>query len=186
MTTRADGLDELLRLDNLLCFALHAASRAFDSVYRPLLRDAGITYPQYLVMLTLWEHRELTVKELGRLLRLDSGTLSPLLKRLEAAGYVERRRGTEDERSVTVTPTAAGEVLREKARAVAGGIASATGLEWAEASELRGRLNNLIAALDAAAATQERSNTVATQERSNTVATQERSNTVATQERSNA
>jgi DNA-binding MarR family transcriptional regulator len=167
MTTRADGLDELLRLDNLLCFALHAASRAFDSVYRPLLRDAGITYPQYLVMLTLWEHRELTVKELGRLLRLDSGTLSPLLKRLEAAGYVERRRGTEDERSVTVTPTAAGEVLREKARAVAGGIASATGLEWAEASELRGRLNNLIAALDTAAATQERSSTAATQERSN-------------------
>lgn len=152
MTTTAD---ELLRLDNLLCFALHAASRAFDSVYRPLLRDAGITYPQYLVMLTLWEHGELTVKELGRLLRLDSGTLSPLLKRLEAAGYVARRRGTEDERSVTVTTTEAGKELREKARSVAVDIASAIGLNWAEATELRGQLNGLIVALDAAAAGQE-------------------------------
>jgi DNA-binding MarR family transcriptional regulator len=134
----------------MLCFALHAASRAFDNVYRPLLRDAGITYPQYLVMLTLWEHSELTVKELGLILRLDSGTLSPLLKRLEAAGYVERRRSTKDERSVTVTPTEAGEALREKARVVARGILDATRLDVTEATELRGRLNDLIVALDAA------------------------------------
>ena len=147
--------DAALQLDNLLCFALHAASRAFDTVYRPLLRDAGITYPQYLVMLALWEHGELSVKELGRLLRLDSGTLSPLLKRLEAAGYVERRRSTEDERSVTVTPTEAGEVLREKARVVAGGIVSATGLSRAEVSDLRGRLNQLMVTLDAAAEAQQ-------------------------------
>jgi DNA-binding MarR family transcriptional regulator len=109
-------------------------------------------------MLTLWEHGELTVKELGRLLRLDSGTLSPLLKRLEAAGYVARRRGTEDERSVTVTATEAGEVLHEKVRAVAARIASTTGLEWAEAAELRGRLNNLIVALDAAVAGRDQGN----------------------------
>jgi MarR family transcriptional regulator, organic hydroperoxide resistance regulator len=147
MTTTAE---DALRLDNMLCFALHAASRAFDSVYRPLLRDAGITYPQYLVMLTLWEHGELTVKELGLILRLDSGTLSPLLKRLEAAGYVERRRSADDERSVTVKATGEGEVLREKARVVARGILDATGLDRGEAAELRGRLDELIVALDAA------------------------------------
>ena len=146
--------DAMLQLDNQLCFALHAASRAFDSVYRPLLKDAGITYPQYLAMLALWEHGELSVKELGRLLRLDSGTLSPLLKRLEAAGYVERRRSSEDERSVTVRPTQAGEVLREKARCVAQGIAGATGLTRAEVADLRGRLNDLIVVLDAAAEAQ--------------------------------
>lgn len=148
--------DAALQLDNQLCFALHAASRAFDNVYRPLLRDTGITYPQYLAMLALWEHEELTVKELGLALRLDSGTLSPLLKRLEAAGYVERRRSAADERSVTVRPTEAGRQLREKARTVARGIASATGLARADVADLRRRLNELIVTLDAAAEAQPR------------------------------
>jgi DNA-binding MarR family transcriptional regulator len=142
--------DVALKLDDMLCFALHAASRAFDSAYRPLLKAAGLTYPQYLAMLALWERGELTVKELGQVLRLDSGTLSPLLKRLEAAGYVERRRSRADERSVTVTATEAGEALQEKAHTVAQRVAVATGLDPAEATELRSRLKSLITMLDAA------------------------------------
>ena len=90
----------LLRLDRQICFSLHAASRAFDGVYRGMLKDLGLTYPQYLVMLVLWEHGELPVKKLGEHLRLDSGTLSPLLKRLETAGLVRRERSARDERSV--------------------------------------------------------------------------------------
>src|ERR1700727_2616158 len=108
MSTSESSVNPAMRLDAQLCFAVHAASRAFDSVYRVTLREAGLTYPQYLVLLALWEHQELSVKELGRKLRLDSGTLSPLLKRMEAAGWVERRRDPADERSVMVRPTEAG------------------------------------------------------------------------------
>src|SRR3954469_3167698 len=95
--------EDYLRLDLQLCFSLHAASRAFGGVYRTLLKDLGLTYPQYLVMLVLWEEPErgaVPVKRLGERLRLDSGTLSPLLKRLEANGLVRRERSTRDERSV--------------------------------------------------------------------------------------
>ena len=95
-----------------------AASRAFGSVYRHVLKDLDLTYPQYLVMLVLGENGPLPVKELGTLLRLDSGTLSPLIKRLETAGYVRRERGTQDERSVTVHPTETGAALRDKALSV--------------------------------------------------------------------
>src|SRR3954451_4729216 len=84
--------EEFLRLDNQICFSLHAASRAFGSVYRVALKELGLTYPQYLVMLVLWEHGDLPVKRIGEYLRLDSGTLSPLLKRLEAGGLVRRER----------------------------------------------------------------------------------------------
>lgn len=153
MTETADSaLDRALRLDDQLCFAVHAASRAFDGVYRVVLRESGLTYPQYLVMLVLWEHGEVTVKELGRRLRLDSGTLSPLLKRLEAAGWVRRRRGAADERSVVVSPTEAGARLRAGVGHIPAGNASATGLSAAEAGELRERLRTLTASLDAAAA----------------------------------
>ena len=92
--------DDFLRLDQQICFSLNAASRAFGGVYRVVLKDLGLTYPQYLVMLVLWEHGELPVKKLGEHLRLDSGTLSPLLKRLEATGLVRRERSARDERSV--------------------------------------------------------------------------------------
>lgn len=102
MTTPAT---DWLRLDQQICFSLNAASRAFNGVYRVVLKDLGLTYPQYLVMLVLWEHGELPVKKLGEHLRLDSGTLSPLLKRLEAAGLVRRERSVRDERSVRVRPT---------------------------------------------------------------------------------
>lgn len=112
---------ELLRLDHQVCFSLHAASRAFGGVYRDALKGLGLTYPQYLVMLVLWEHGSQPVKTIGERLRLDSGTLSPLLKRLESAGLVRRERSTEDERSVTIHLTPAGDELREQALPVPAG-----------------------------------------------------------------
>ncbi|GGS65388.1 MarR family transcriptional regulator [Streptomyces griseoviridis] len=141
-----------LRLDQQICFSLNAASRAFGGVYRVVLKDLGLTYPQYLVMLVLWEDGELPVKRLGERLRLDSGTLSPLLKRLEAAGLVRRERSARDERSVQVRPTEEGLALRERAVEVPRRIAAATGFELAEIEELRARLDRLTSALDRAAA----------------------------------
>ena len=142
---------EFLRLDRQICFSLHAASRAFNGAYRVLLKDLGLTYPQYLVMLVLWEHGELPVKALGEHLRLVSGTLSPLLKRLEAAGFVRRERSATDERSVLVQLTEAGAELRSHALRVPRRIAGATGFDLEEIRELRGRLDRLTAALDDAA-----------------------------------
>ncbi|MGW0533441.1 MarR family winged helix-turn-helix transcriptional regulator [Streptomyces sp. NPDC003032] len=147
-----DEDDDFLRLDSQICFSLHAAARAFNGVYRAALKDLGLTYPQYLVMLVLWEHGELPVKKIGERLRLDSGTLSPLLKRLEAAGHVERRRSVEDERSVGVRLTGQGAALRERALAVPRAIATSTGLSLDEVRDLRARLNALTAALDGAEA----------------------------------
>ena len=95
----ATSAEDFLRLDQQICFSLNAASRAFNGVYRVVLKDLGLTYPQYLVMLVLWEHGPLPVKKVGEHLRLDSGTLSPLLKRLETAGLVRRERSARDERS---------------------------------------------------------------------------------------
>lgn len=139
-----------LRLDRQICFSLNAASRAFNGVYRVLLKDLGLTYPQYLVMLVLWERGALPVKQLGAHLRLDSGTLSPLLKRLEGAGLVRRERNASDERSVRVTLTGEGTALRERALEVPRRIAAATGTDPAEIGELRDRLDRLTGALDAA------------------------------------
>ncbi|MET9844877.1 MarR family winged helix-turn-helix transcriptional regulator [Streptomyces ossamyceticus] len=143
--------EEFLRLDRQICFSLHAASRAFNGVYRVVLKELGITYPQYLVMLVLWEQGELPVKKLGEYLRLDSGTLSPLLKRLEAAGLVRRERSTRDERSVEVRLTEEGTALRERALAVPRRIVSATTFDVDEIRDLRDRLDRLTAALDEAA-----------------------------------
>ncbi|MFG2874788.1 MarR family winged helix-turn-helix transcriptional regulator [Streptomyces sp. NPDC048337] len=141
---------DFLRLDGQICFALNAASRAFGGLYRVILKDLGLTYPQYLVMLVLWEHGELPVKEIGQHLRLDSGTLSPLLKRLEAAGLVRRERSTADERSVHAHLTEEGAALRARAVEVPRRIATATGFDLAEILDLQARLNRLTAALDAA------------------------------------
>jgi DNA-binding MarR family transcriptional regulator len=151
--TPAPAVDpaNLLRLDQQICFSLHAASRALNGVYRVLLKDLGLTYPQYLVLMVLWEHGELPVKELGSHLRLDSGTLSPLLKRLEAAGLVRRERSTRDERSVEVRLTEEGQALRRRALDVPRRIASVTGLELDELRDLRTRLDRLTTALDEAA-----------------------------------
>ncbi|MCZ0988904.1 MarR family winged helix-turn-helix transcriptional regulator [Streptomyces diastatochromogenes] len=140
-----------LRLDRQICFSLHAASRAFNSVYRVILKDLGLTYPQYLVMLVLWEQGDLPVKKLGEHLRLDSGTLSPLVKRLEGAGLVRRERSVQDERSVQVRLTEEGVALRERALEVPRRIVTATGFELAEIGELRERLDQLTSTLDAAA-----------------------------------
>ncbi|MCW2876835.1 MAG: organic hydroperoxide resistance transcriptional regulator [Sphaerisporangium sp.] len=146
--------DELLRLDNQVCFAVHAASRALDGIYRRELRHLGVTYPQYLVMLVLWEQQPgaapLTVKELGAALRLDSGTLSPLLKRLEAAGLVRRDRDTRDERSVLVRLTPKGAALRGRAGQVPARVFAATGLDDRELDHLRQVLDRVTTALDTA------------------------------------
>ncbi|MFH8489603.1 MarR family winged helix-turn-helix transcriptional regulator [Streptomyces longisporoflavus] len=142
---------ELLRLDHQVCFSLHAASRAFGGVYRDALKDLGLTYPQYLVMLVLWEDGPRPVKAIGERLRLDSGTLSPLLKRLEAAGLVRRERSAADERSVTVHLTDDGAELRERALAVPRRILEATGMTVEEVLALQGLLGRLTGALDRAA-----------------------------------
>ena len=131
----------------LLCFGLHAASRAMTAVYRPLLEEIGLTYPQYLVMLLLWEAEPRLVKELGRTLELDSGTLSPLIKRLETAGLVRRERRATDERAVEVTLTPEGRALQERARHIPRAIERATNLSNEEIEDLRGRLDDLRASL---------------------------------------
>ncbi len=110
--------DDLLKLDNQLCFAVYSASLAMTRLYKPLLEKLGLTYPQYLVLLVLWEREGLTVSELGERLSLDSGTLTPLLKRLEAHGLVARIRDLADERRVHVSLTAAGRRLKARAAQV--------------------------------------------------------------------
>ncbi|MFF5984535.1 MarR family winged helix-turn-helix transcriptional regulator [Streptomyces olindensis] len=132
--------DGPLLLDQQLCFALYAAQRAVTAAYRPLLDDLGLTYPQYLVLLVLWERGETTVKDLAAALRLDYGTVSPLLKRLEAAGLLRRERSARDERSVLVAVTGRGEELRERAGRVPGALLAATGLDEPEAVRLRQEL----------------------------------------------
>ena len=113
-TARSDGLT----LDSQLCFSLYSASLAMNKLYRGLLAELGLTYPQYLVMIVLWEQGTLHVQEIGERLYLDSATLTPLLKRLEKAGLVKRQRATDDERRVLVSVTAAGRALKGRAQAV--------------------------------------------------------------------
>ena len=115
------------RLDEQLCFAVYQTGHAFTRLYRSILADLGLTYPQYLVMLVLWECDGLSVKAAGERLSLDSGTLTPLLKRLEAAGLIRRERSREDERQVLLHLTAAGEALREKGGCVPSAMGQAIG-----------------------------------------------------------
>jgi DNA-binding MarR family transcriptional regulator len=126
MPSRSLPADRALLLDNQLCFALYSASLAMTKLYKPLLDELGLTYPQYLVMLVLWEGDGLMVSELGQRLSLDSGTLTPLLKRLEAAGLVSRMRAAEDERRVHIHLTAAGRKLRTRAAKVPGCVLAAS------------------------------------------------------------
>ena len=130
-------------LDDQLCFALYAASRAVTSVYRPLLDDLGLTYPQYLVMLALWERDGVAVSELGKRLFLDSGTLTPLLKRLERAGLIARMRATDDERRVLVTLTAAGRKLKAGAQKVPACLLEASECSLAEITQLTRHIKDL-------------------------------------------
>ena len=128
-------------LEDQLCFALYAASRALTARYRPLLDAIGLTYPQYLVMMLLWEEDNQTVGQLGARLSLDSGTLSPLLKRLTTAGLVTRHRRVEDERSVAIALTDAGRALRDKADAISEEIICALDLDRDEFRDLKAKLN---------------------------------------------
>ncbi|MBV2366314.1 MarR family winged helix-turn-helix transcriptional regulator [Streptomonospora nanhaiensis] len=146
------GTADALRHDRQLCFAVYAASRALTGLYRELLAEVGLTYPQYLVLLVLWERGTLSVKELGTALRLDSGTLSPLLRRMEEAGLVRRRREAADDRVVLVSATPEGAALRARVRGVPGRVLEATGMTAAEAAELRTALDRLTGSAGAAAA----------------------------------
>ena len=142
-TTRVPRAKGSLLLDDQLCFALYAASRAVTQRYRPLLEKLGLTYPQYLVMLVLWEQGATTVKELADELQLDYGTLSPLLKRLAAAGFVERQRRSEDERSVEITLTQQGQMLKRKAAHIPQLIVDAYKLDAYDFASLRNNLREL-------------------------------------------
>ncbi|MBC7681609.1 MAG: MarR family transcriptional regulator [Ferruginibacter sp.] len=126
MPTPSFTADQSLQLDNQLCFALYSASLAMTKLYKPLLKTLGMTYPQYLAMLVLWERDGLMVSELGDRLSLDSGTLTPLLKRMEVAGWISRQRDVQDERRVFITLTPAGRSLKTEAAKVPPCILSAT------------------------------------------------------------
>ena len=134
---------QALLLDNQLCFALYSASLAMTKLYKPMLDELGLTYPQYLAMLVLWEQDGLAVSELGRRLSLDSGTLTPLLKRLEAAGLVARIRAVEDERRVHITLTAAGRKLKARAQKVPGCILDAAQCSIPELVQLTRQIQQL-------------------------------------------
>ncbi|MFE9744395.1 MarR family winged helix-turn-helix transcriptional regulator [Saccharothrix saharensis] len=135
--------DFSLELDDQLCFALYAASRAVTARYRPLLDDLGLTYPQYLVMLVLWERDAVPVKDVAAALQLDYGTLSPLLKRLEAGGLIRRERRPDDERSVRLVLTEQGEELRERAKDVPPAMGEAMNLDEEDTARLRALLRTL-------------------------------------------
>ena len=151
MPRKPPTAEQWLRLDNQICFAVYSATHAFNRVYKPLLDRLGVTYPQYLVMLVLWERDGVAVKEIGERLHLDSGTLTPLLKRLEQAGLIKRTRSSEDERRVLIDLTAPGQALKDKARAVPPSILAASQCSVAELTAvkdeivaLRDRLNALV------------------------------------------
>jgi MarR family transcriptional regulator, organic hydroperoxide resistance regulator len=135
--------NKALLLDNQLCFALYSTSLAMTKLYKPLLDELGLTYPQYLVMLVLWERDGLMVSELGERLFLDSGTLTPLLKRLESAGLIARIRAVEDERRVHITLSAAGRRLKAKAQKVPGCVLSASQCSIPELVQLTTQIRNL-------------------------------------------
>jgi DNA-binding MarR family transcriptional regulator len=137
------NMTEHLTLDEQICFPLYAASRAMTAVYRPRLEHLGLTYPQYLVMLALWERDNRSVGDLGDALALDSGTLSPLLKRLEAAGLVARQRSAADERRVDIQLTERGCALRTEAREIPARMAEAAGLSTDELVALRETLRRM-------------------------------------------
>ena len=145
----ATSTDQLL-LDEQLCFLVYRLHRGITDLYRPLLADLGLTYPQYLVMLVLWEQSPTTVGQLGARLHLDSGTLSPLLKRLESAGFVTRTRSTDDERSVDINLTPAGRRLRARASHVPSAVARCFADSNDSADTVRAQLTSLLHQVDTA------------------------------------
>lgn len=146
MSTHQDDKKALgapLSLDSQLCFALYSANLAMHKLYRQLLTQLNITYPQYLVMLVLWERDDVTVSDIGERLFLDSATLTPLLKRLEAAGLVLRQRSRQDERQVVVTLTSQGRALREKALNIPEAVFCAAECDVATLEDMKTQLNRL-------------------------------------------
>jgi len=142
---RKQTAESQLRLDNQICFAIYSTAHAFNRVYKPLLDRLGLTYPQYLAMLVLWERDGVPVKDIGERLFLDSGTLTPLLKRLEAAHLIKRTRSTEDERQVLIALTPQGRALQEKAGSVPSSILAASACSVAELSAMK---NDIVALRD--------------------------------------
>jgi DNA-binding MarR family transcriptional regulator len=152
--TSGNAQDSLLKLENFLCFAIYSTANAVTRAYQPRLAKLGLTYPQYLVMVVLWERENQMVKSIGDKLSLDSGTLTPLLKRLESAGLITRRRDTIDERQVLISLTDEGRAMRKQAEAVPLAMGKAFGCTLDEAKGLRVELltmrDNLIASIDEA------------------------------------
>jgi len=138
--------DDLLALENQVCFGLAVAARSVIALYRPVLEPLSLTHPQYLVMLALWERDPRSLKDLSETLQLEPATLSPLLKRLEAVGYVERKRSTADERSLEVTLTPEGRALRAEAESIPHRIVERLGLPMADLENLRSSLHAIISA----------------------------------------
>ncbi|GJE41148.1 MarR family winged helix-turn-helix transcriptional regulator [Methylobacterium soli] len=146
---KAGSLTDPLLLDNQLCYALYAAAHRMTKSYRPMLERIGLTYPQYLVLLVLWETDGVTVSEIGRRLRLDSGTLTPVLKRLESAGLLVRSRRQSDEREVEIGLTPRGQSLKAEAAGVRQSVMCQLNLTEPEVQAMRADLNHLIENLSA-------------------------------------
>jgi DNA-binding MarR family transcriptional regulator len=140
--------DPSMLLDNQICFLVYRLNRGISDQYRPILNELGITYPQYLVMLVLWEAEPMTVGQIGARLHLDSGTLSPLLKRLESAGLIERNRARHDERTVLVGLTKGGRALREKARSATADLEGCLADSRQDARALHALMSSLVARID--------------------------------------
>ncbi len=148
--SRHDNTAVTARLDDFLCFSIYAAEHAFSRTYKPMLAELGLTYPQYLVMTLLWEEDDQSVGQLGAKLSLESSTLTPLLKRLEAEGRLTRHRDKQDERVVRVKLTSAGDKLRERAAKIPACILSATGMSLDELGKLREQIIQLTKRLEEA------------------------------------
>ncbi|PHV10132.1 MarR family winged helix-turn-helix transcriptional regulator [Chitinimonas sp. BJB300] len=151
-SANVSATSDWMRLDAQLCFRLYAASRTVTRCYQPLLADLGLTYPQYLVMLVLWEEDDLTVKGLGARLMLDSGTLTPLLKRLEVNGLIGRERRPANEREVRLRLTEAGQAMRSKAEGIPPALMTALGLSFEELHQMRTMLDKLLGKAEAESA----------------------------------
>lgn len=151
-STTVAATDDLLQLENQVCFALAVASRSVISLYRPILEPLGLTHPQYLVMLALWQHSPRSVKDLGGALQLEPATLSPLLKRLETAGLVRRDRSRIDERVLDVSLTTAGRELRTQAEAIPHRVMNELRMDAEHLTQLREMLHAVIGAATTAPA----------------------------------
>jgi len=131
------SMEDLLKLDKQLCFSVYVLHREIMQCYRPILKNIGLTYPQYITMMTLWEKDDVTVNQVGEILQLDNGTLTPLLKRLESKGYLERKRSKEDERVVKINLTKKGAKLKEDASCIPIELAKAMNLNLEEMEQLK-------------------------------------------------